>query len=372
MSKIQFRDHMMNQFSLLEKDKKQIIDDKIQKNIKDKEIAESIDRELTGKNIPVPKMDHLADTIWGLRQAQPPRYFDKLSNRDKLSTGTSTPLSTSTSTPLSTSTSTIRRVKRKKIMLRIGSALAAAAAVAVIFTTGIFKRVSQQSQTISITLTMGRAGILPGRKNLKKNIMYNVKIGESILTTHNTRVIARIPGNGRFELINTAKVTLRDFKKKDKSNIMSLDIETGHLLVNIDKSNYKIFRVKTPHTLVTVTGTSFELFVNNRKTSVKVKRGEVKCRLISDNSKIITLTVNDNADFVEDKIIPLKQDKPKKNLNKKTEKTSGEFRERVHLKNGMVITGNIVSQDKTTLVVRTPAGIMRISRNKVKNVEYIK
>ena len=360
MSKIQFRDHMMNQFSLLEKDKKQIIDDKIQKNIKDKEIAESIDRELTGKNIPVPKMDHLADTIWALRhrsaqalqQAQSPRYFDKLS----------------------TGTSTIRRVKRKKIMMRIGSALAAAAAVAVIFTTGIFKRVSQQSQTISITLTltMGRAEILPGRKKLKKNIMYNVKIGESILTAHNTRVIARIPGNGRFELINTAKVTLRDFKKKDKSNIMSLNIETGHLLVNIDKSSYKIFRVKTPHTLVTVTGTSFELFVNNRKTSVKVKRGEVKCTLISDNSKTITLTVNDNADFVEDKIIPLKQDNPKKNLNKKTEKTSREFRERVHLKNGMVITGNIVSQDKTTLVVRTPAGIMRISRNKVKNVEYIK
>ena len=59
----------------------------------------------------------------------------------------------------------------------------------------------------------------------------------------------------------------------------------------------------------------------------------------------------------------------KQKLEKK--KQAG-FRERIHLKNGTVLTGRILFQDKKIIRMKTSLGIMNIPWHRINKVSYVK
>lgn len=337
MKNLSLHEQLEYQLSLLDKKKKAEIERHFKKNKSDSEIKQLLDRALGGESIIVPEMDYMINQI---RQ--------KIMTADSKNKGF----------PL----------KNHRFFQRIIYPLAATAVIAWVIFSGIINSIfSTPIPDIYMSLKKGKVYILPDKKvpSIKKQVLLHK--GETIISRTDTEYHIRLPHKGKIIFWNRGNLKLSRLKIiEDKPDIL-WHVSEGHLNVKLHSQSYASFRIITPQALFTVTGTEFTLRVTLAKTVLFVKRGKVRGRLVNKKEKVIDVKADMGVNFFINEIIVQKRTKILlKNTGKK------EFKERVYLRNGMVITGIILSQNSDTMVIKTHEGVIHVSMRKVKNVECIK
>ena len=261
--------------------------------------------------------------------------------------------------------------------------IAAAAVIAVMIIPGILKEnLSSPHQILS---WRGNPYIQENSKriNLEKSrlIHGNIRIATGKFDTLKLKTIG-----ATIILSKNAAMTINGIK--NKTSVTRLIAGMARFTAN--KNKVSSFNLAFPGGSLKSTSSDFAMQISGKKTKILVMEGSVSVTKGTQNSRItggsglhidnskmkLVKTPEKNRHFKELRTFISGKRKPdlhttikKQKLEKK--KQAG-FRERIHLKNGTVLTGRILFQDKKIIRMKTSLGIMNIPWHRINKVSYVK
>jgi len=363
MHKIKISDHFYRLFDLLKKDKIQKFDEILQDDVDQADLYSSLDKEISSSSVPVPDMSSMADRIW------------KKSQQDQIK---------------------VVAFPSRRRYRTAGWVLTAAAGLALFFISGLWQTIflSSSEHSLDVALNAGSAVRQPANIKVKPGQKFKLARGERLLSGEKSKITVTLP-SGLLIMDSKTTLHLKIFMKIKEKPLLAWAVPKGKVDISLKKDTYSGFSLSTPHGNITVTGTEFSVVVTLKNTFVQVKRGQVVCFLVSNTNRRLILDAGKAVRITSEAFIPTRDggvlrqaqepvgnrgrlrqaignhsSEPIKGRGSSAKKAVPGFKEKVYLKNGMVITGKVLSQNKTTLVVKTAGGIIRISRKKVKNIRY--
>lgn len=258
-------------------------------------------------------------------------------------------------------------VDRGRRLVRRLAPLAAAASLAV---GTLWVALAPGGPRPAVEVASGTASLEPGARRLAPGTPAAMDDGAAVAVNPDGATRLALPGGGTLLLAGPARLELGSFAVRDGKTTVAWQLDGGTLGADLPPGVYHAFGVTTPHARITVVGTAFSLDVAPDRTRLRVARGSVRATPLDRPEAARTLESGQAATITRQALEMERAGGTA--LPSDTRPAETAFTERIHLVNGMVITGKIVSQDGTTLVVRTASGPLRIDRTKVQYVDTIK
>lgn len=187
-----------------------------------------------------------------------------------------------------------------------------------------------------------------------------------------------LPNGGHINVQGQARLTLEEFQagKKDgrQGGTYKWRLNLGRLHIALPPDSCRRFAVATPHALFLVTGTHFTLSVTTNHSDLFVKQGRVRCLPLQGTGRSLGAGQGLRADI---RGIRKQWKKPtpgrfRSQGNRANRAPTTTLKERIRLSNGMVISGNIISQDRRRVILRTPSGLLRIPASRIRSVSMLR
>jgi len=284
--------------------------------------------------------------------------------------------------------------------------LPAAALLAFVFISGIFKQPA--GKAYQVLLRKGNPAIRVNGKLLtyKKNTTLP---GNIHIVTDEKSSIKLVFGKTHIYLQKNSLLNLHPIRGEKGSCASSIALECGTAVFSVEKNMFQVFKINIPGGTVRVLGTVFSVNITGKTSRVAVLKGTVILEpllgkavhvmgseaIVVIESKQIQKAPNAAANRHFRELFNLMKqvtqssgkgkDPARKITGKKTRirKSSLKFkrkfipvrkgfRESITLKNGTVLSGNIVSQASDKIRLKTSFGIVNIPWSDIKKVAYIK
>lgn len=221
---------------------------------------------------------------------------------------------------------------------------------------------------------------------------YKVKYDLGELKTINNVKIEKTKISGKDGLYRKVFISVPEngFSKLKKDEFYDIEIYEGTeisiskgLLNNYDinlingtaffevKKNKSKMKISTGNADIYITGTKFSVYTSEEQSITEVELYEGSIEII--NKKIpenVQKIKNISRIAVIGEDLPVIPDKKIDDIIEKSKKRYI-FRERVFLRDGNVIIGNIIEQDEKNIFIRTKVGYMQFKINDIKKIEYI-
>lgn len=220
---------------------------------------------------------------------------------------------------------------------------------------------------------------------------------------------------GRFQLQANSRLAFESarLRKSDGKPDMACRLQDGTLISDLDSNRLARLRIRLPGADVEVLGTRFVVAVHSNRSSLYVERGRVRVirarsgqRHTAGARELISVTaekiskrrlpapaagdrplnpdqlstiVNTNlttpAPKEKDGSEKIKKSGAQKSASQKKnrhkdQRANRNFRERLILTDGNVISGRIIRQTTTAVTIRSHLGVMTIPRTRIKRVVY--
>jgi len=347
MKHLSLNQQLSYNLSLLSDEEEKNIRSQIDQNTFDKDISSMIDRGIKKPSAAIPDKEKFFEDLWNKYQKQPPAYKKRTLRK-----------------PYTPKMHKILRAASVLLLMGIGSFL-------------FFRQPVQPG--ILISMSSGKATISHKTKTIPFNKQTRFHTGMQLNTKEKAIVRGILPDKGSINFEGPGQFALVQYNIKNNKPQLRFTLAKGRMNLDLNRQSYNAFIVKTPHALVTVQGTIFSIQVTKKRTRVQVKTGKVKVALVEKTKKFKILSpgqeaIIENSQFQDKKINDSKIKKqPTKGTTTKIVKPVGpRFRDRIYLKSGMVVTGKIISQNDSFLIVRTSSGTLTIAKSSIKTVKVIK
>ena len=277
-------------------------------------------------------------------------------------------------------------IPRKRLRRRL-PLIAAAAACLFLLPVLLFRN---SEPGITILTAKGNPRIIAGRNNRKPEPGTVLSGRIKVETGKNEHITLGI-GRSRILISGSTRLAVLPLRTdKDKPSCTTA-LTNGLARFDIEKKAFSSFTVDFPEGKIVVTGTRFAVSTTAVTTRVGVLHGSVSVFMKNKNTPIRLQTDNGveirngksriiqdaaaQSSFSEIFINTRKKPAPRKTIRRQTGKKRTKpvkFSERLYMKDGSVITGKILSQNKTIVRVKTSYGVITVPWPKVKRVAYIK
>lgn len=281
-----------------------------------------------------------------------------------------------------------REARRRRRTVRLPLAVAALVLCLVVGYVALRPLLLPLPTTTRVVCRSGQVRISGSKRQYTSGEHFSLAAGSALQGDDDLGLVLPLKSGGRLQFQGRGPLMLARLDQREKATTMRWRLDQGILQVSIPVAIYRRFEIRTPHALIAAVGTTFTVRVDDRMTRVKVDRGKVQVRHLDktgdsgQNSVILEARETAQADPTQlKKIDPAAHEKRTQakpdpavtpaGRKQKTGTTTG-ARHRIRLHNGMVITGTIVSQNRELLVVRTPSGVLRIDRSRVRSVSYLR
>jgi ferric-dicitrate binding protein FerR (iron transport regulator) len=211
-------------------------------------------------------------------------------------------------------------------------------------------------------------------------------------------------GIAQIYLASGSKASLEPVVIAQGGTSAEIRLHAGLAAFDVQQAKWKQFRVQAGNGLIQVAGTRFAIRVDDKSTHTLVARGAVSVQTMDAREKlhlnagqggiVVRNTVSlirdaGNASSLRSARLAMEQFEPRrlnntlKQNDKKTPAANklpqGELRvkkavfsEQVHLKDGTVITGRIISQTEQEILIQTPIGKLTIAMANIRRIVYAK
>lgn len=352
MNQVNLYQQLAWQLDLLPAAEQQSVRKRLEQSESDQARAAAVARALGEAVPPAPAADDVAETIWqqGMQR----------------------------------SAGVIPLPRRRSLRPWIAS-LAAAAMLAVVFFSGILQQLwSPPDRAIRFTVTGKAARIAGEERSIAAGRILILEAGRTLLAPQGGSLQASLAG-GKLRLGENSRLTLLHSRLKAERIAQEWRLDRGTLQADLDPARYARFHVRTPHVLIKAIATKFTVTVASNRTTVHITRGKVRLEPTATNQQPRVLQAGREAIITPLRLRIRALDKqgravsPRRTAARKMPdarlrqgRRGPVYNERIYLKNGMVISGNILSQNRSQVVVKSRAGVLRIQRSRIKGIQYLR
>ncbi len=245
--------------------------------------------------------------------------------------------------------------------------------------------------------------------------------GSLTISTGDSDLVVLGLNDTRLYINKNTKFNLSGISGEIKAMKSTAGLSQGLVVFSLKEKSFKHFKVKTPHGKVSVIGTIFCLEVSEKHTKVAVLRGKVSVKISKEDKK--TILEADNGAVMTHKTIKrehylqkseelryvlkemrhllllgkqIGESKNKKSnrsdfnnkksksgsaihkkrskngeSSKKIKKREIKITEKLFLKNGAIISGQIYYRSKTVVKIRSTLGDLTVPLSKIRRIEYV-
>lgn len=143
-----------------------------------------------------------------------------------------------------------------------------------------------------------------------------------------------------------------------------IKVSYGKVDFNVEKKKSDM-TIETINSLIQITGTKFTLSVSQEKkqTVIQMHEGSVSVKNINNPEQSVKAHDNDKV-IIEKNSIPRVIQPLKKQVFK--------VRERIYLRNGKILLGNIIEQNENDIKLKTKTNVQQLNYKDIEKIEYIK
>ncbi len=216
--------------------------------------------------------------------------------------------------------------------------------------------------------------------HITNNALLNDEIvkGKKVL---NKKTELIIPKNSEAQVIYRDFFDIKLFENtkffisEEKKNFAYIKMDDGTGYFNIKKNKGKI-KIETINAIIKITGTKFNLFVDkkNRITIIDMKEGGINIWNKFYPADIISAKTKERV-IIENNKIPFILKGQIKKIGEEIifqRKKLEIFKEKVYLRDGNIIVGKIIKQDKEKIIIESKTGILKLNNNDIEKVKKIK